>query len=444
MSHEDVLGAEAAAFTAELIRFDTSNRGRGDCRERPAAEYVAQRLGEAGYDPLLLESAPGRANVLLRVPGSQPGLPGLLVHGHLDVVPAEAAHWSVPPFSGETRDGVIWGRGAVDMKSMDAMMLAVARAWAREGRGPRRDVVFAFTADEEDDAAAGAAWLVEKHADLFEGCTEGLSESGGYTVHTAAGQRLYPVATGERGTAWLELTARGTAGHGSRPNPDNAVTRLAAAVARIGEHRWPQRITPSVRAALLALAEATGTPLSPAEVDAPSFDADAYLARLDPEAAGIVAGTLRNSANPTMLTAGYKTNVVPGSASARVDGRVLPGLREEFEAALDDLTGPDVAWSYEHDSPSLEAPVDTPLFAAIAATLRAHDPGAHVIPYCMSGGTDAKQFSTLGITGYGFAPLRLPPGFAYRSLFHGVDERVPVDAVTFGAHVLHDLLSTAE
>jgi acetylornithine deacetylase/succinyl-diaminopimelate desuccinylase-like protein len=437
-----LLGEEAVRFAAELIRIDTSNRGGGDCRERPAAEYAAAVLAEAGLAPVLLESAPGRANVVARIEGSEPGLPALLVHGHLDVVPAEAADWAVHPFSGEVRDGVLWGRGAIDMKNMDAMMLAVARAWAREGRRPRRDVVLAFTADEEDSAAAGSAWLAEHHPGLFEGCTEGISESGGYTVHTADGRRLYPVAAGERGTAWLRLTARGRAGHGSKPNGANAVTRLSAAMARIGAHHWPVRITPTVRAALLALAEATGIPLDPARLDDPTgAGVDDLLARLDPAAAALVAGTVRNSANPTMLEAGYKANVIPGTAVGVVDGRVLPGGEAEFEATLDELTGPDVDWAYQHREVPLGAPVDSPTFAAMREALLAHDPGGHVVPYCMSGGTDAKQFSRLGITGYGFSPLRLPPGFDYHGLYHGVDERVPVEALHFGVRVLDDFLS---
>jgi acetylornithine deacetylase/succinyl-diaminopimelate desuccinylase-like protein len=371
----DLRGAEAVRFTSELIGIDTSNRGGGDCKERPAAEYAAERLAEAGLSPVVLESEPGRANVVARISGSEPDLPALLVHGHLDVVPAQPEDWSVPPFSGEIIDGVVWGRGAVDMKGMDAMMLAVVRAWAREGRGPRRDVVLCFTADEEDTAAAGSDWLVRNHADLFEGCTEAIGESGAYTVHTAAGQRLYPVGAGERGTGWLKLSARGTAGHGSKPNPANAVTRLSAAMARIGEHRWPVRITPTVRAALLAIGAATGVPLSADEVDDPGFDADGFLARLDPAAARLVVATVRNSANPTVLRAGYKTNVIPGLAEGEVDGRTMPGLGAEFEAALDELTGADVDWSYLHREPALSAPVDAPVFAAMREALLAHDPG---------------------------------------------------------------------
>lgn len=426
---------EVVEFTSGLIRIDTTNRGGGDCRERPAAEYAAERLAGAGLEPLMLERTPGRTNVVARIEGTDPEADALLVHGHLDVVPAEAAEWSVPPFSGEVRDGVVWGRGAVDMKNMDAMILAVVRSWARTGVRPRRDLVIAFTADEEASAEDGSGFLADAHADLFEGCTEGISECGAFTFHDGAGRQIYPIAAGERGTGWLTLTARGRAGHGSKVNQENAVTRLAAAVTRIGEHRWPARLTPTVRAALAELAALYGT-------DADYGDVDRLLEKLGP-AARLVEATVRNSANPTMLEAGYKVNVVPGEAVAHVDGRYLPGGEEEFTATLDRLTGPDVDWEFAHREVALEAPVDSTLFGRMRAAVQEFAPEGHVVPYCMSGGTDAKQFSRLGITGYGFAPLKLPEGLDYQALFHGVDERVPVEALRFGVRVLDRFLRTA-
>ncbi|MGW2033709.1 M20/M25/M40 family metallo-hydrolase [Streptomyces sp. NPDC001761] len=427
--------AEVVEFTSGLIRIDTSNRGGGDCRERPAAEYAAERLAGAGLDPLLLERTPGRTNVVARIEGTDPSADALLVHGHLDVVPAEAADWSVHPFSGEVRDGVVWGRGAVDMKNMDAMILAVVRCWARQGVRPRRDIVLAFTADEEASAEDGSGFLAERHPELFEGCTQGISESGAFTFHDGTGREIYPVAAGERGTAWLKLTARGRAGHGSKVNRENAVTRLAAAVTRIGEHEWPLRLTPTVRAALTELAALYG-------IDPDFTDVDQLLEKLGP-AARLVESTVRNSANPTMLDAGYKLNVIPGEAVAHVDGRYLPGGEQEFTATLDELTGPDVDWEFAHREVALQAPVDAPVFARMRAAVEAFAPGAHVVPYCMSGGTDAKQFSRLGITGYGFAPLKLPADLDYQALFHGVDERVPVEALHFGVRVLDRFLRTA-
>ncbi|PWI41505.1 M20/M25/M40 family metallo-hydrolase [Streptomyces sp. ICBB 8177] len=433
---------EVVRFTSDLIRIDTTNRGGGDCAERPAAEYVAERLADAGIEPRVLESAPGRANVVARIEGSDPSAGALLVHGHLDVVPAEPDEWSVHPFSGEVRDGVVWGRGAVDMKDMDAMVLATVRAWAREGRRPRRDIVLAFTADEEDSAVHGSGFLADRHADLFDGCVEGISESGAFTFHTASGLRLYPVAAGERGTAWLKLTAKGRAGHGSKVNRENAVSALAAAVSRIGEHHWPVRLSATVRAALAELAalHEIDTDLDAASPDGLERAVEALLEALGPSAA-LVESTVRNSSNPTMFSAGYKLNVIPGEATAHVDGRIVPGGEEEFTETLDRLTGSRVDWEFHHRERPLEAPIDSPTFAAMREALEHFDPGAHVVPYCMSGGTDAKQFGRLGITGYGFSPLKLPPGFDYQALFHGVDERVPVEALHFGVRVLDRFMS---
>ncbi|WP_369226649.1 M20/M25/M40 family metallo-hydrolase [Streptomyces sp. R39] len=426
---------EVVRFTAELIRIDTSNFGGGDCRERPAAEYAAERLAGAGLEPILLERTAGRTNVVARVEGTDPAADALLVHGHLDVVPAQAADWSVDPFSGEIRDGVVWGRGAVDMKNMDAMILAVVRGWAREGVRPRRDVVVAFTADEEASAEDGSGFLADHHPELFEGCTEGVGESGAFTFHDGTGRHLYPVAAGERGTAWLKLTARGRAGHGSKVNKENAVTRLAAAVTRIGDHQWPLRLTPTVSAALTELAALYG-------IEPDLTDVDVLLDKLGP-AARLVEATVRNSANPTMLNAGYKVNVIPGEAVAFVDGRYLFGTEDEFRATLDRLTGPDVDWEFHHREVALQAPLDTPTYARMRAAVEEFAPDGHVVPYCMSGGTDAKQFSRLGITGYGFAPLKLPEDLDYQALFHGVDERVPVEALHFGVQVLDRFLRTA-
>jgi acetylornithine deacetylase/succinyl-diaminopimelate desuccinylase-like protein len=426
------MSSEVVRFAAELIRIDTSNRGGGDANEQPAAEYVAERLAEAGLEPALLESAPGRANVVARVSGTDPGAPALLLHGHLDVVPAEPSDWSVPPFSGEVREGVLWGRGPVDMKNTDAVMLAVVRDWARTGWRPRRDVVLAFTADEEDTAAAGAQWLVEQHPDLLEGCTEAVGESGAFTFHADGGQgpvRLYPIASAERGTAWVKLTSRGKAGHGAKPNTDNAVTKLAAAITRIGEHEWPVRLIPTVRAAIDAIAAALGT----AALEGTAED-NLGSAR------ALVAGTMRNSANPTMLSAGYKVNVIPGEAVAYVDGRVLPGYADEFEATLNDLIGPDVTWECAHQEISLEAPLEAPVMDAMKRALLAEDPEARIVPYCMTGGTDGKQFAQLGMTCYGFTPLVLPPGYDYYAMFHGVDERVPVSALESGVRIVDRFL----
>ncbi|MEV4598084.1 M20/M25/M40 family metallo-hydrolase [Amycolatopsis sp. NPDC049253] len=430
--------ADPVELCAELIRFDTTNRGGGDSEgEREAAEYVAEFLGRHGVSAKIVESAPRRANVIARIPGADPELPALLVQGHLDVVPADAADWSVPPFSGEVRDGFLWGRGAVDMKDFCAMVLAAVASGLR----PRRDLVLAFVADEEDKGDFGAHWLVERHPELFEGCVAAISESGGYSYHVPAADgravRLYPVGTAERGTAHIKLTARGRAGHGSRPNDENAVTMLADALHRIAGHRWPVRLTPTVRAFLERTGAALGVP-----VDLSSGDAvDATVARLGP-AGSLVVPTVRNSTTPTMLSAGYKVNVIPSTATAQVDVRVLPDAEDELFEVLDSLLGPGVTREFVAHQPPVQAPVDSPWFDAMAAALRAEDPDAVVVPYCMGGGTDAKAFSKLGMACYGFAPLSLPEGFPYRAMAHGVDERVPVDGLRFGTRVLKRFLES--
>src|SRR5262245_37297198 len=317
-----------ADICSDLIRFDTANPGDG---ERPAAEYVATLLGDAGIEPFIFESAPRRTSVVARIPGDSPQ--ALLIHGHLDVVPADPAEWRLHPFSGEIEDGCVHGRGAVDMKGSLAMTLAWALEMTAQGRRPRRDLVLAFLADEEADGTYGSYYAVDHHPDLFEGCTEAISESGGFSTE-ADGKRIYPVAVGERGTAWMKVTAHGVAGDGSKPAVDNPVAELARALTRLADHRWPVRLTPAVGALIDGLARALGTTI---DLD----DLDAEAVRLGGVGA-LFKGVIRNSANPTMLNAGYKVNVIPGKAEAHIDGRFLPGLREEFLETVDRLLGPKI------------------------------------------------------------------------------------------------------
>jgi acetylornithine deacetylase/succinyl-diaminopimelate desuccinylase-like protein len=428
---------EVVDLCRDLIRIDTTNTGdtATSAGERAAAEYVAAKLSDVGLEPTVLESEPGRTSVVARIEGSDPSRGGLLIHGHLDVVPADASEWSVHPFSGEVRDGYVWGRGAVDMKDMDAMTLAVVRQWMREGRRPPRDVVVAFVADEEAGGAKGAGWLVDTHPELFDGCTDAVSEVGGFSVTVRDDLRLYLIQTAEKGLAWMRLTARGRPGHGSMVHDDNAVTHLCEAVARLGRHRFPVVMTKTVREFLDAVSEAYGVELDP-------DDPDQTLARLG-GLARIVGATLRNTANPTMLDAGYKSNVIPGEATAVVDGRFLPGQDEEFTRQLDDLVGPHVdrEWLVHH--PAVETTFDGPLVEAMAAALRAEDPAARAVPYMMSGGTDAKSFQRLGMRCFGFSPLLLPADLDFAALFHGIDERVPVDALRFGVRVLDRFLAAS-
>ncbi|MEV4105732.1 M20/M25/M40 family metallo-hydrolase [Nonomuraea sp. NPDC049649] len=425
---------EVADLCVELIRVDSSNYGDGSGPgERAAAEVVMARLAEVGIEATYLESAPGRGNVITRVEGTDPSLPALLVHGHLDVVPANAADWQVDPFSGEVVDGYIWGRGAVDMKDMDAMMLAVLRQMVREGRRPRRDLVFAWLADEEAGGVYGAKYLTKHHPGLFEGVTESISEVGGYSLEIDPSLRLYLIETAQKGLAWMKLVADGTAGHGSMLNDDNAVTEVAKAVARIGAHDWPLTYTPTVRRFLEEIADAYGLPFD-------EQDPGPLLDRLGP-LVRFVGATLRHTANPTQLEAGYKSNVIPGQASAVVDGRFLPGFEDDFFKTIDALIGPKVRREFIHHDIALETTFDGALVESMIDALKAEDPAARAIPYCMSGGTDNKTFfADLNIRGFGFVPLRLPPGLDFAAMFHGVDERVPIDALQFGVRVLDRLL----
>ncbi|GAA2643175.1 MULTISPECIES: M20/M25/M40 family metallo-hydrolase [Nonomuraea] len=425
---------EVAELCAELIRVDSSNYGDGSGPgERAAAEVVMARLSEVGVEAHYSESAPGRGNVVTRIEGSDPSLPALLVHGHLDVVPANAADWSVDPFAGEIRDGYIWGRGAVDMKDMDAMMLAVLRQMVREGRRPRRDIVFAWVADEEAGGVYGAKYLTANHRELFDGVTESISEVGGYSLEVDPDLRLYLIETAQKGLSWMRLVADGTAGHGSMLNSSNAVTEVAKAVARLGSHEWPLTLTPTVRQFLTEVSDAFGLPFDP-ENPAPVLDKLGPLVRF-------VGATLSHTTNPTMLSAGYKANVIPGQAEAVVDGRFLPGYEDDFFKTVDELLGPNVRREFVQHDIALETTFDGALVESMIAALKAEDPTARAVPYCMSGGTDNKTFfADLGVRGFGFVPLRLPKDMDFAGMFHGVDERVPVEALQFGVRVLDRLL----
>ncbi len=413
----------------DLIRIDTSNPGR---QERPAAEYVATALSDAGYECTVVESEPGRTTVVTRLEGADSSRGALLVHGHLDVVPAEPSDWKLHPFAGEVEDGCVWGRGAVDMKDMVAMTLKTAIDFKTGGVVPPRDLIFCFLADEEAGGIYGSKWIVGAHPELFEGATEAISEVGGFSLQVRDDLRLYLIETAQKGMRWMRLTAKGRAGHGSMINDDNAVTLLCEAVARLGRTRLPIHVTPTMRRFLDEVSEIFGIELDP-------DDLDATVAKLGP-LARMVGATLRNTANPTMLQAGYKVNVIPSEAYAEVDGRTLPGFADEFDAELRAVLGPDVQVEVVHSDIELETEFEGDLVEAMGAALKAEDPGARIVPYMLSGGTDNKAFSRLGIRGFGFSPLKLRPDLDFAGMFHGVDERVPTDALEFGSRVLDRFL----
>ncbi|MCU1585078.1 MAG: hypothetical protein JWM49_1634 [Microbacteriaceae bacterium] len=423
---------DTARVARDLIRFDTTNYGGGRSNgETDAAEYVAARLAALGLKPQMFESEPGRVSVVARVEGSDHSKPALVVHGHTDVVPAQPDNWSVDPFGGVIKDGLLWGRGAVDMKNMDAMMLTALGDILGAGNQPSRDLVIAFFADEEAGGVLGSGYLVKNHPELFEGATEAISEVGGYSI-TLNGTRAYLLQTGEKALVWVKLIARGTAAHGSHVMKDNAVTKLAEAVATVGRREWPIRLTDTTTELLSELARLL-------EVDPQKVGPD-ELALATGTASRFIQASLRTTANPTMLTAGYKHNVIPDTAEALIDIRTLPGEEDAVLAELADLVGPEIEIVVMHRDIGLETEFGGPLVEAMTSALHTHDPGAPVLPYLLSGGTDNKALSTIGIKGYGFAPLKLPPELDFPAMFHGVDERVPLDALVFGRRVLGDLL----
>ncbi|OYO22147.1 hypothetical protein CGZ93_09635 [Enemella dayhoffiae] len=430
--------AEVVQLCHELIRIDTTNDGTGTGPgERDAAEYIAGKLDEVGISCELFESEQRRTTLVAHwePPGCDTGLPPLLVHGHTDVVPANAADWQVDPLAGEVRDGCVWGRGAVDMKDFDAMVLSVVRDRVRSGRPTRRPIRLVFTADEEAGGTLGATWLVQHHPDTVADCTEAIGEVGGFSLTIRDDLRLYLVQTAEKGLSWLKLIADGTAGHGSMRNHDNAVTELAAAVARIGAYQWPYRITSAQQAFLDAVSEAL-------EIELDLDNVEETLSRLG-SISRMVGATMGNTTNPTMLDAGYKVNVIPGQATAGVDGRVVPGGEEEFRTTMRELLGEKVRMEYVVHDPAVETEFAGDLVEAMQKSLLAEDSGARAVPYLMSGGTDGKAWSKLGVRCFGFAPLKLPPELDFVGMFHGIDERVPTESLEFGSRVLDHFLEMA-
>jgi len=426
---------EVVSICQDLIRIPSVNFGEGKGDEKAVADYVVKSLSEAGIIATIYESAPNRCNVIARIKGSDSKRSGLVVHGHLDVVPANADDWSVDPFSAEIRDGMIWGRGAVDMKNVDAMILAIVRSWSRTGFTPQRDIVLAFFADEEAGMTFGSRWMTANHPEVFAGCSEAISEVGGFSVTVADGKRLYFIEAAQKGIHWMKLTARGRAGHGSMMNSDNALTTLTEAVAKIGRYEWPQRYTKTVKVLFKKIAEATGKPYN-------ENDLRPLLKEIGPTER-MIGATLQNTANPTMLEAGYKANVIPGSASAVIDGRFLPGYENELNETIRSIIGHDIEIETISRDIALEVDFEGDLVEAMCDAITKFDPEGIPVPYLMSGGIDNKALSELGIVGYGFSPLRLPSDLDFMALFHGVDERVPISGLHFGVNVLKDFMENA-
>ena len=434
LSKEQIIELENETITLcqEMIRIPSVNHGEGKGDEKAMAEYVASKLAEVGIKSELIETAPNRVNVVAKVEGADQSRPGLVLHGHIDVVPANAADWSVDPFSGVIKDGFIWGRGAVDMKDMNAMILATVRMWQRIGYKPPRNILLVFFADEEAGSNYGSRWLVKHRPEIFDGYSEAVSEVGGFSVTITGEHRLYLIEAAQKGIQWMKLTAKGTAGHGSFINQNNAVTKVADAVARIGKYEWPQLETKTSSFFFRKIAELTGDKYDPKNVKPLLHHLGAAVKML--------GATISNTANPTMLEAGYKVNVIPQSASAMVDGRFLPGHEKQLQETIKKLAGDEIEIEILTRDIALEVEFAGPLVKAMCNAISGEDSAGIPVPYLMSGGTDNKALHDLGIVGYGFSPLKLPKDLDFFALFHGVDERVPIDGLKFGVRVLYEFL----
>ncbi|AZZ42372.1 hypothetical protein C0Z11_08860 [Acidipropionibacterium jensenii] len=433
---------EVVTICQDLLRVDSTNFGSGRARgEAEMAGLVAGLLTEIGATCRTYAPEPGRTTLVAdwAPEGTDMSRPVLLLHGHSDVVPADASDWTVPPFSGEIRDDCLWGRGAIDMKGFLAMVLSAMRARHRRGEVPSRPVRFILFADEEASGTLGSSWLGPHHPEIFDGVTEAISEIGGFSVTTPQGRRGYVVQAAEKGLWWFRMTATGLAGHGSMRNPDNAVARICAAVDRIVAHRWPDLHHPVQEAFLDSYSLLWG-------VDVDHDDLEGSLAGLGP-LSRMVGAASSQMVTPTVLSAGYKVNVIPTAASAELDARFVPGHDEEMIAQIKDLAGPGITFETIAYRPSVEAPFDGPVVDAIRSAIDAEDPGAMVLPFLNSAGTDAKGFARLldgrTIRCYGCTPLKLPEDFDFISLYHGVDERVPLDSLAFGARVVDHILEEA-
>ncbi len=433
------LSDHALGLCQQLIRLDTTNPPGN---ERAAAELVAEQLAEEGLEPKLLEAAPGRANVVTRLSGNGQAAP-LLLTAHLDVVEADASQWRYPPFSGEIADGCLWGRGAIDMKNMAAMCTAIMCRLAREKVPLVRDVIFAAVADEETGCQYGSAWLCDEHPDLVR-AEYAIGEGGGFNIFLGS-KPFITVQVAEKGCCWVKARVTGQPGHGSMPREDSAIVKLAQAVTRLAEKGLPPHRTPVVSEFLKAIRSAQPAWLRPVIGALSASGALPGLVRRIPDksVARGMSAMLANTASPTVLRAGQKTNVIPGEAEMEIDGRVLPGQTDaDFLRELGAVLGPDWEMQVLMSSPPVQTvPMHSALYQTIAEVLEQREPDATTVPYLLPGYTDAKSFTRLGARWYGFSPVKLPRGMRFADLFHGHDERIPIDGLRWGTEVLAEVVT---
>jgi acetylornithine deacetylase/succinyl-diaminopimelate desuccinylase-like protein len=430
---------EAIEHFKALLRIPTVNPPGN---ERPAAEYLARLFAAEGIEHTVVESEPTRASVVARLRGSGEAKP-LLLNGHLDVVPVDREKWTHDPFAAIEADGCIWGRGAIDMKNMVAMAAMTLVLLRRSGVRLARDVIFAGVADEEAGSRKGALYLVERHPELVR-AEYVLNEVGGHTLYVGE-RRFYPIQVSEKGICWFEITAEGEPGHGSMPHPGNAVLRIARAVSLLGDAKMPLHVTPVVERFLRTIAEGAPFPQSrmlPLLVHPRLADhLLAVIRRAQPERARGLNALLRNTASPTMLSAGSKVNVIPSRASVMVDGRVVPGQSiRQFLDEIERVIGPGLKITVHEEHEGTVFPSDTPLYRAIEAVIARHDPGGTPVPYMIPGFTDSFAYARLGAVCYGFAPVRLGPDIEFTRMYHGHDERIPRDGFAWGLRVLYELV----
>ncbi len=433
-----LLEHEALEFVRALIRIESINTGSPDTigdGETRAARLVQERLEDAGIATTFVEPVPGRGSVIARLSGTDPEAGALIVHAHLDVVPVDEREWTRPPFGAVVEDGILYGRGAVDMKDFAGVILAVAREFARSGTRPRRDLIFAFLADEEAGGRWGASWIVDNRPDLLTGATEAISEVGGFSVPFAGSRRAYLLATAEKGVGGAVLTAHGEAGHASRPRHDDPVVRLASAVARIGAHRFPVVRTPALERFLEVFGAERGVTFTDDDLDA-QLDDIGFLGR-------VIAASARQTVAPTVLRAGDKSNIIPATAQASLDLRALPDREHELREQILRLAGDEVEVTWSESLAPIASPLDTRFQSVIARSVAAEDPSGVVVPYLLPASTDNKHFARLGVFGYGFVPLRVPDEFDVYGQFHAADECVPVESLHFSARTTARILRDA-
>lgn len=421
------------ALLQKLIQFDTSNPPGN---EAPLIQYVDGLLKEAGFETTIVAQDPNRPSIITRLKGRGEA-PPVLLYGHVDVVPVTGQAWDVPPFSGEVKDGCVWGRGALDMKGPDVMLLTALLRAKAEGLDLRGDVIFALMPDEERGGVAGAKFLVNEHAAQFEGVRYGLSEFGGFSMDIA-GKRFYPIQIAQKRVCTVQVALRGTGGHASMRHTGGAMAKLGRVLTALDQQRLPVRLLPVVSRMLSTIASHSDEPMrslitaltDPAQTDA-TLDALGAAGRL-------FDSTTHNTASPTIVQGGSAINVIPSEILLTLDGRVLPGVTTaEFLDEIRALIGDDVELSTLIDEPVVLDEPDMTHFDALGNILRALDPTAIPIPYMTSGATDARYFSRIGIQTYGFVPMKLPDGFAFDSLMHNANERIPIETLTFGCEAVY-------